>query len=616
MLLVWTVTSFFLITGTSWYNRIPPQRQVALKAAFWAYVEKLQNATKLYYALGAFFVIRLVVTIGWLQSVELVAFAALIHYIARTNTRAHRGDTYWLQQALKDPKAAAAFLGPSIPEWVNFPAVERTAWLDQFVANMWKEMAVATEGTLVSWIEWYLDYYRPSFLSKLQCGVVKMGSVPFKFNGVEIHKMQKETILDFHITWIGNPDIRIVAGMGPVEVETIITDFTMEAVLRIGFGPHIPQWPCFAAMTMAFVNKPVIDFKLTAAKMNLDVIPGLGAWLDNFLRDILAWCMVHPKRLIIPMVSDFDRAKYGYTVDPIGTISITILGCENLKKQMMMSPDVYVKVQVVGSDKKPRKTEVKSSANPRFDSTFRFTIYDQSSQILIQVFDKAHLKAIKLASDRLIGEVTVFAAPMLDGEYHQMTSALVNKEEPHANELGTVAYGVIFVPFKSVDNEAGEDMPPPPSHGPPLSARSTDSALSNQSPPRLPTERPPPRVKHQSGVLFITVVQANNLKNVEGVGKSDPYVLLRIGASTFKTPVVKNNLDPVYGCECQLEFQSAATEALEVEVLDWERMGKDRSLGVMTLPLADILRSSGKMKQAWPLRPQGTITMELKLLIQ
>ncbi|KAL8240205.1 hypothetical protein R6Q59_013560 [Mikania micrantha] len=48
------------------------------------------------------------------------------------------------------------------------------------------------------------------------------------------------------------------------------------------------------------------------------------------------------------------------------------------------------------------------------------------------------------------------------------------------------------------------------------------------------------------GQVTLTIVKANNLKNLEMIGKSDPYVTAYIRPlEKFKTKVVDNNLNPV-----------------------------------------------------------------------
>jgi hypothetical protein len=55
------------------------------------------------------------------------------------------------------------------------------------------------------------------------------------------------------------------------------------------------------------------------------------------------------------------------------------------------------------------------------------------------------------------------------------------------------------------------------------------------------------RVK--DGVVYtvdVNVVQARNLANVDRIGKSDPYVVCRLGAFSKRSRTIENKLSPVF----------------------------------------------------------------------
>lgn len=65
----------------------------------------------------------------------------------------------------------------------------------------------------------------------------------------------------------------------------------------------------------------------------------------------------------------------------------------------------------------------------------------------------------------------------------------------------------------------------------------------------------------------MTVVRANDLKNMEMIGKSDPYVVLHIRPLfKVKTKVVDNNLNPVWDQTFELIAEDMETQSLIVEV--------------------------------------------------
>lgn len=66
---------------------------------------------------------------------------------------------------------------------------------------------------------------------------------------------------------------------------------------------------------------------------------------------------------------------------------------------------------------------------------------------------------------------------------------------------------------------------------------------------------------------MLTVVKAHNLKNMEMMGKSDPYAVAFIRPlEKFKTKVIENNLNPVWNQTFHLTVEDRETQFAIVEV--------------------------------------------------
>jgi Ca2+-dependent lipid-binding protein len=69
------------------------------------------------------------------------------------------------------------------------------------------------------------------------------------------------------------------------------------------------------------------------------------------------------------------------------------------------------------------------------------------------------------------------------------------------------------------------------------------------------------------GRLNVTVIKANDLKNMEMIGKSDPYAVLHIRPLfKVKTKVIDNNLNPIWNEEFDLIAEDKETQSLILEV--------------------------------------------------
>ncbi|XP_073269594.1 calcium-dependent lipid-binding protein-like [Primulina huaijiensis] len=96
------------------------------------------------------------------------------------------------------------------------------------------------------------------------------------------------------------------------------------------------------------------------------------------------------------------------------------------------------------------------------------------------------------------------------------------------------------------------------------------------------------------GKVTVTVMKANELKNKELIGKSDPYVVVYVRPLfKVKTKVIENNLNPVWNQTFELIAEDKETQSLIVEVFD-EDIGQDKRLGIAKLPLAELEADTAK----------------------
>jgi Ca2+-dependent lipid-binding protein len=124
------------------------------------------------------------------------------------------------------------------------------------------------------------------------------------------------------------------------------------------------------------------------------------------------------------------------------------------------------------------------------------------------------------------------------------------------------------------------------------------------------------------GVMRVHLKSARDLRNLETMGKSDPYgrVLLS-GIEKARTVTFQNNLNPDWDEVLYVPMHNAR-EKLILEVMDQENLGKDRSLGLIEISASDFIKQADngeylvhdtKTPVAAPLRlgnkgpPKGTL---------
>ncbi|GAB0139449.1 hypothetical protein EsHS_00000102 [Epichloe bromicola] len=94
------------------------------------------------------------------------------------------------------------------------------------------------------------------------------------------------------------------------------------------------------------------------------------------------------------------------------------------------------------------------------------------------------------------------------------------------------------------------------------------------------------------GVMRLHFQKAIDLRNFESFGKSDPYVrVLLSGIDKARTVTFKNDLNPEWDEVLYVPIHSPR-DRLTLEVMDAEKMGKDRSLGLVELFAGDYVHQS------------------------
>lgn len=107
------------------------------------------------------------------------------------------------------------------------------------------------------------------------------------------------------------------------------------------------------------------------------------------------------------------------------------------------------------------------------------------------------------------------------------------------------------------------------------------------------------------GILRIHLKKAIDVKNVEAAlgGKSDPYVRVMGANKTLaRTEVIQNTLNPEWDQIVYVPVHHLKISYI-FELMDYQNIGKDRSLGFVDLKLSDYIEESGD--SAYPYKSKG-----------
>merc|ERR1711874_955779 len=88
-----------------------------------------------------------------------------------------------------------------------------------------------------------------------------------------------------------------------------------------------------------------------------------------------------------------------------------------------------------------------------------------------------------------------------------------------------------------------------------------------------------------TGKLQINVIKAEDLEKMDVLQKADPYVNVKYGSQVCKSKKRKNTLTPEWNHKVDLNLEGESLDEVAIEVMDWERLGKDEPMGRVALPL-------------------------------
>ncbi|RUP50358.1 hypothetical protein BC936DRAFT_139503 [Jimgerdemannia flammicorona] len=269
-----------------------------------------------------------------------------------------------------------------------------------------------------------------------------------------------------------------------------------------------------------------------------------------------------------------------------GILRFTIHGCQDLdaSKSLVGQYNPYTVLNVNGEEKW-RTRRIKRTNNPSWEKSYEMLVIDKTqTNLTVDVKDDR-----EFVDDPIVG---TWSMPLLE---------LFNNLEKKRDwfQLKNCSSGKIHVSatWKSVFlTGVGDKM----GHGVTGGNECIGANYVGPSQKKKKKKKAKP-----IGVVRVKFHAARDLKNVEAVtgGKSDPYVRIMSGVQIrTRTEIIDNNLNPVWN-EVHYVPVHSMKESLVLEVLDWNHMSKDKSLGATELDVRKLAKEvkesegeSGNMK--------------------
>ena len=223
--------------------------------------------------------------------------------------------------------------------------------------------------------------------------------------------------------------------------------------------------------------------------------------------------------------------------------------------------NTFAEVYLGGSKKPVHKTQtIKKSKAPIFESNCEFLVPDKSSSVVtVKVIDDNRLQ------DDILGTLSIKLTDLLTAKERQQDWLPLS-----GSRAGKIRVSTEWKPVGI--------------------AGALDGAASYLPP---------------IGILRVWLKNAVDVKNVEAAlgGKSDPYVRVMSNSKVLaRTEVQNNNLNPEWDQIVYVPVHSTREHIL-LEIMDYQNIGKDRSLGYVEIPAGEYITPSED--DEWPYKSTG-----------
>ncbi|KAK3333041.1 hypothetical protein B0T19DRAFT_398766 [Cercophora scortea] len=271
---------------------------------------------------------------------------------------------------------------------------ETPVFLNNLVGLLWPNICVAAGKMIKEIAEPMFATMLPGPLSSLHFTKIDLGTVPIRFDNVEVTKTENGGIkLDLDVDWDGECDIDLDATMMPkLGVEHI----KLRGRLSVLLCPLTNVIPLIGAAQVSFINPPYLHLDFTDAG-------GFGdlALVDRAVRkivlQIISGMSVLPNRFLVkldPLNDYFQTYQHPHGVLRLTTESAVIGGdkkadgsSHNIFKRLTRDvPDCFVKVSL-SAEPQWRTATVKDEHNPAWNETHDFIVSDHDQIIEADIQD-------------------------------------------------------------------------------------------------------------------------------------------------------------------------------------------------------------------------------------
>ncbi|CAM9322949.1 unnamed protein product [Phaeothamnion confervicola] len=517
---------------------------------------------------------------------------------------------------------------------------------------MWRPTSLAVKQMVTDVVQPILNQYRPAGITALGFKRVSLGTLPPKVVAVRVLDVSSSrATIDVELKWASDAVFVLEAGVKPLPLVLELNKIRFSGKMRVELDPLVPVIPMFGALSITFMERPLIDFSFkasesTVAKLDIMSIgPGdmsIGKAVTSTIKKIINDILVFPKKLVIPIMEGVDLNAVS-NPQPAGILQVHITSAEALRVADSNGfSDPYVIVAV--GEEVLKTMVIQKDLNPVWDADLAdFMVHDPGQAIVFKVMDSDKGVTNTFSSDDALGEAEASPGsslhPGVDTPLRLVlqdtTTGALNVvltytplTQPTAtdDDADDATQDVLFtldgdaLTDEVVSNDAFLSAAAGPDGGAPsgpitlgagtvTSARPQDANSDSQGGGGGPVS---------VGVLTVSEMTVSDVKPGGGI-----YLVLTQGSRSRTTIVEKQTTSPFpetfhflvrgyEGASLRVSLMAKSSGLNPVKMVS-----KDKCVGTVKIPVADVVGSggSGELEDTWTLEGSevsaGTLAMKL-----
>ncbi|RVE61234.1 hypothetical protein OJAV_G00168660 [Oryzias javanicus] len=471
-----------------------------------------------------------------------------------------------------------------MPPWVHYPDVERVEWLNKTVKQMWPFICQFVDKLFRETIEPAVKGANPH-LSSFCFTKIDMGDKPLRVNGVKVYTEnidKRQVIMDLQISFVGNTEIDV--DIKKYYCRAGIKSIQLYGTLRVVMEPLLGDMPLIGALSVFFLQKPILDINWTGLTNVLD-IPGVDGLCDGIIQDIIQGYLVMPNQINIPLVGEAELSRIRFPI-PKAVLRIHFIEAQELMSKDRMlgglikgKSDPYGVIQV-GTELFQSKT-INESLNPKWNEVYEALVYDNMpSEVSFELFDKDSNQ------DDFLGSLSL---DMVELQKEQMVDQWFALDDARTGKLHLKLEWLSLLPTPDKLPQAMADIRADRGHA--------NDGLS-------------------SAILIIFLDSAKNLPAKKVTSDPNPFVQFTVGHKSFESKTKYKTVQPLWEENFTFLIHNPKTQELEVEVKDAKH---ECSMGTITVPLSRLVEAKNMtLNEHFPIKNQGpgsTVKMKMALRV-